>query len=285
MIARQPFGRTGHQSTRTVFGAASLSTVSQQEADKTLELILDYGINHIDVAASYGDAELRVAPWLKRHPDHFFVATKTGERTYQAAKDQFHRSLERLGVDKVDLIQLHNLAEEDEWQVALGPGGALEALVEARNQGLVRFIGVTGHGLQIPVMHRRSLEVFDFDSVLFPYSYILMQNPQYAKDVNTLMSLCQERNVAMQTIKAITRRPWGDREQTKATWYEPLESQTDINRMVHWVMGNEAVFLCTVGDVSVLPKMLKAAQSYHRPATDAEVQGVLDSQQMVPLFS
>ena len=289
MISKLPFGRTGHASTRTVFGAASLSKVSQAEADKTLELLLRYGINHIDTAASYGESELRIAPWLKRYPDHFFLATKTGERTYQGAKDELHRSLERLGVDHVDSVQLHNLAEPEEWEVALGPGGVLEALLEARDQGLVRFIGVTGHGLGVAATHKRSLKRFTFDSVLFPHSYILMQNPQYAGDVRALMALCRERGVAMQTIKAVTRRPWGDPEgakaQTRATWYEPLEDQADIDKMVHWVMGEADVFLCTVGDVTILPKMLDAASRFKTRPADAEVEAVLHRKEMAPLFT
>ena len=166
MIAKQLFGRTGHESTRAVFGGAALSKVTQDEADQTLEVLLRYGINHIDVAAGYGDAELRIAPWLRKYPGHFFLATKTGERTYDGAKRQIHLSLERMGVERVDLIQLHSLADPIEWDIALSPKGALEACVEAREQGLVRFIGVTGHGRQIAATHLRSLERFDFDTVL-----------------------------------------------------------------------------------------------------------------------
>src|SRR4029453_12569838 len=207
MIATAPFGRTGHGSTRTSFGVAALGDVSQREADVTLDLLLEHGVNHIDTAASYGDSELRIALWLKEHRDHFFVATKTDEREHAAAREQIRRSLDRLGVDHVDLIQLHNLVDVIEWETALRDGGALEAAIEARDEGLVRFLGVTGHGLTVAVMHKRSLEHFDFDSVLLPYSYILLQNPSYAADFEALMTLCEARNVAVQTIKSITRRP------------------------------------------------------------------------------
>ena len=285
MIAKQPFGRTGHDSTRTVFGAASLSEVTQAQADKTFDLLQSYGINHIDTAASYGDSELRIAPWLKQHRDDFFLATKTGERTYQGAKDQLHRSLERLGVDSVDMIQLHNLAQEDEWQTVFGPEGALEAVTEARDEGLVRFIGVTGHGLGIAAMHARSLKQFDFDAVLLPYSYILMQNEQYAQDFEALMKLCRARNTAVQTIKSVTRRPWGDHAQTRATWYEPLETQDSVDKMVHWTMGRDNVFLCTVGDVNVLPKMLDAASRFETRPTDEELEAVIQEREMAPLFT
>ena len=148
MIERAPFGATGHESSRVIFGAAALGDVSKADADRALELLLEHGINHIDVAASYGDAELRIANWLRDHD--FFVATKTGERTYAAAREQIRRSLDRLGVDHVDSIQLHNLVDVIEWDIALSPGGALEACIEARDEGLVRFIGVTGHGLTHP---------------------------------------------------------------------------------------------------------------------------------------
>lgn len=284
MIRKQPFGRTGHMSTVTLFGAAALGRVTQEEADRTLDLLLEYGVNHIDTAASYGDAELRIGPWMDSHRQDFFLATKTGERTYQAAKDEFHRSLERLRVDQVDLIQLHNLMHPDEWDVAFGPGGALEAVVEAREQGLVRFIGVTGHGLTIPVMHRRSLERFDFDSVLFPMNYPLMQNERYAADVETLISLCEQRNVAVQIIKSITQGPWATAERSRATWYMPLEEQNDIDLAVHWVMGRPGVFLNTVGDIYVLPRVLDAASRYESRPPDEAMEGLVAQAHMSPLF-
>ncbi len=285
MIPILAFGHTGHQSTRTLFGGAALGEVTQEQADHTLDVLLRYEVNHIDVAASYGEAELRVAPWLKRHPDRFFLATKTGERTYQGAKEEFHRSLERLGVAQVDLIQLHNLVHPDEWDVAMGPGGALEALVEAREQGLVRFIGVTGHGSTVAAMHQRSLARFDFDSVLLPYNYPMMQDPRYAQDFEALARLCCERNVAMQTIKSITRGPWGTTKQTRACWYEPLEDQADIDRAVHWVLGRPDVFLNTVGDVDLLPRVLDAAGRFEAGTGDEEMGRVAEQRQMTALFA
>src|SRR5436309_1876329 len=214
MIARAPFGATGHESSRVVFGAAALARVAKSDADRALDLLLEHGVNHIDVAAGYGDAELRIAPWLQRHPGTFFLATKTGERSYRAAREQIRRSLDRLGVDSVDLIQLHNLVDVIEWETALGADGALEAAVEAREEGLVRFIGVTGHGLSVPEMHRRSLERFAFDSVLLPYNYMQMQDPHYADRFEALAAVCAERNVALQTIKSLARRRWDGREAT-----------------------------------------------------------------------
>ena len=284
MIATLAFGRTGHESTRTIFGAAALARVTQDEADRTLDLLERHGVNHIDVAASYGDAELRLAPWLKTHRDRVFLATKTGERTYDAATRQIHLSLERMGVERIDLIQLHSLADPIEWDIALSPRGALEACVEAREQGLVRYIGVTGHGTQIAATHLRSLERFDFDSVLLPYSYVMMQDPHYAAMFERVVAACAQRNVAVQTIKSIARRPWWGRERTHATWYQPLEDQRDIDLAVHWVLSRPGVFLNTVGDVALLPKVLDAASRFTSAPGAAAMREATARLEMLPLF-
>jgi aryl-alcohol dehydrogenase-like predicted oxidoreductase len=286
MIPTLPFGRTGHESTRIIFGAAALSDVTQDEADRTIALLEEHGVNHFDTAASYGDSELRLGPWLEHNRDKVFLATKTGEREAGPAYDQIRQSLERLRVDQVDLIQLHNLVDEAEWETALGPGGALEAAVRAREEGLVRFIGVTGHGVTVARQHRRSLERFDFDSVLLPYNYPMMQNAQYVADFEALFALCQERNVAVQTIKAITKAPWGDQPHTAATWYEPLREQGPIDMTVSWVLGRDGVFLNTVGDIHVLPMVLDAAERFDgsRP-TDEAMRELSREWQMAPLFT
>jgi aryl-alcohol dehydrogenase-like predicted oxidoreductase len=285
MIPTMPFDRTGHDSTRVIFGAAALSDVTQADADRTLETVLDAGVNHIDTAASYGDSELRLGPWMEKIRDRVFLATKTGERTEGAAYDQIKRSLERLRVEQVDLIQLHNLVDEEEWRTAMGPGGALEATLRARDEGLVRFIGVTGHGLSVARMHLKSLEHFPFNSVLLPYSYMMMRNPEYAADFEALFAVCQERGVAVQTIKAITRAPWGDHPHTAATWYDPLRNQADIDLAVHWVLGRPGVYLNTVGDIHVLPKVLDAAAHFERRPSDAEMDRLVAEREMAPLFA
>jgi aryl-alcohol dehydrogenase-like predicted oxidoreductase len=280
MIAKQDFGRTGHASSRTIFGAAALGQVTQAEADRTLDSLLEYGVNHIDTAASYGESELRIGAWLGSHRQKFFLATKTGERTYQKAREEIHRSLERLRVDSVDLIQLHNLAQPDEQTTALGDDGALHALIEAKQQGLTRFIGVTGHGLGIAAMHRRSLEKYDFDSVLLPYNYVIMQNPQYAADFEALMTICRERNVAVQTIKSLCPR-------TRATWYEPFEEPEDINAAVGWVLQRPGVFLNTTGDIHILPKVLETATVWSEQnytVTDARMGAIVNEREAAPLF-
>jgi aryl-alcohol dehydrogenase-like predicted oxidoreductase len=284
MVPELTFGRTGHLSTRTIFGAAALGSVTQAEADRTLDLLLQYGINHIDTAASYGDSELRIGPWMPRHRKQFFLATKTGERSYAKARDGIRRSLERLQTDHVDLLQLHFLVDPAGWEVAMGPGGALEAAIEAREQGLTRFIGVTGHEVAVAARHLDSLARFDFDSVLLPYNYLMMRNPQYAADFEALVELCQARDVAVQTIKGITRRRWGDRPQTRATWYEPLEEQSAVDLAVWYVLGRPGIFLNTVGDIHALPKVLDAASRFEHAPSDEEMQALVTHLEMAPMF-
>ena len=283
-IPTLPFGRTGHTSTRILFGAAALSRVSQADADRTLDLITSYGINHIDVAASYGEAELRLAPWLREHRNDVFLATKTGERRADAAMDELKRSLDRLGVDHVDLWQMHNLSDPIQWDTALSPGGVIEAMVQAREQGLVRFLGITGHGTQVAAAHRRSLQRFDFNSVLLPYNYLTMRLPYYAENFNALQATCAERNVAVQTIKSIAYRPWLGRPRETSTWYEPLRTPADIEVAVRWALGRPGIFLNSVGDIHLLPHVLAAAARFDQPATDAEVQAMVDRLEMQPLF-
>jgi aryl-alcohol dehydrogenase-like predicted oxidoreductase len=283
-IPLAPFGRTGHQSTRVLFGAAALSDVSQDVADRTLDVLLQHGINHIDVAASYGDAELRIKPWLKREPDRFFLATKTDERKAKGAREELHRSLDRLGVDRVDLWQLHSLADPIEWDTALSPGGAIDAAVEAREQGLVRWVGVTGHGVQIAANHRRSLERFDFDSVLLPYNRITMKLPYYAENFEALAATCAQRNVAIQTIKSIARSPWLGRERTTSTWYEPMTEQRDIDLALWWAMGRPGIFLNSTGDVNLLPRFLDAAGRFEARPSEAEMEELVARAHPQPLF-
>jgi aryl-alcohol dehydrogenase-like predicted oxidoreductase len=283
-IARASFGRTEHQSSRVIFGAAALGSVSQDVADRTLDVLLEHGINHIDVAASYGDAELRVKPWLRGKRDSFFLATKTDERRAAAARDELHRSLDRLGVDHVDLWQLHNLADPIEWDIALSPGGAIEAAVEARAQGLVKWIGVTGHGAQIAANHRRSIARFDFDSVLLPYNFVTMQSSYYAENFEALVAACAERGTAVQTIKSIALRPWAGRMHTRSTWYQPLEDQSDIDLSVWWVLGRPGIFLNTVGDVDLLPRVLDAAERFEKRPDDAAMKALVERSKAEPLF-
>jgi aryl-alcohol dehydrogenase-like predicted oxidoreductase len=285
VIVTAPFGRTGHDSTRVIFGAAALGGLRQERADAVLQQLLDAGINHLDTAASYGESELRIGPWMPEHRARFFLATKTGERRGDAARAELERSLERLQVDSVDLIQLHNLVEPDEWDIAHGPGGAVEAMAAARDEGLVRHIGVTGHGTRIARMHLRSLEEFPFSSVLLPYSYIALQDDAYRADVEELLSVCADRGVAVQTIKAIGRRRWpDDHEGRRFSWYQPVTDPDAIARAVRWVLSHDQLFLNTSSDATLLVSALDAAAAGGPVPTDEDMQADVAAHDIEPLF-
>jgi aryl-alcohol dehydrogenase-like predicted oxidoreductase len=285
MLERSEFGRTGHKSSRVIFGAAALGAMRQERADELLPMLLEYGVNHIDAAASYGDAELRLGPWMASHRSDFFLATKTGDRGGDDARASLERSLDRLGVDHVDLIQLHNLVEPDEWETAHGPGGAVQALAKAREQGLTRFIGVTGHGLRIASMHLRSLEAFDFDSVLLPHNYSLLQIEDYRRDVESLLAVCDDRRVAVQTIKSVARRRWGEDDGPRFSWYEPIADPSAISRAVRRVLSNRQLFLITSSDARLLRPILEAAANMDGGVpSDQEMEADIASFDVSPLF-
>jgi len=284
MIKKQVFGRSGHLSSRILLGAAAFGKTSQTETDEAMAVALSFGVNHVDVAASYGNAEVRLGDWIRRHGRPFFLATKTGERTAAKASVEIQRSLERLQVSQVDLLQLHNLVDPQEWEIALGAGGALEAAIQAREQGLVRFIGVTGHGLSVCKMHLQALERFDFDSVLLPLNFLMLQNQEYRKDFQRLIEVCKARNVAVQTIKSLVHSPWGDHTQDRATWYRPLEEQGDIDQAVHWVLGHEGMFLNSAGDIHLMPRVLSAAERFNTAPTDDQMQALVNKLGMQSLF-
>jgi aryl-alcohol dehydrogenase-like predicted oxidoreductase len=284
MIPKQKFGKTGHLSTKVIFGAAALGNVSQEEADKTLDVLLKYGINHIDTAAGYGDSELRIGPWMENHRNKFFLATKVFRRRYKDTVEQINQSLERLQVSSIDLIQLHNLTDPKSWERVMGENGALKALIEAREQGLVQYIGVTGHGYGVAEMHLKSIDRFEFDSVLLPYNYIMMQDPKYAEDFEKLLKICKDQNIAFQTIKSLARRPWGNRERKWNTWYEPFDEQSNIDHAVHWVLKREGIFLNSSSDIQLLPKILDAATRFDKGTPDDEMQANVKKFDMKPIF-
>lgn len=269
MIPTHPFGRTDHDSSRIIFGAAALGGMRQERADTTIEMVREAGINHFDTAASYGDSELRLADFLQDHRSDVFLATKTGDRDGDGARASIEKSLERMRIDQIDLIQFHNLAQDADWETVMADGGALQAAMQAQEEGLVRFIGVTGHGTRIAEMHLKSLDRFDFASVLLPYNYMQMQEERYRNEFEELYSLCQEKGVAMQTIKSIAKRRWqeGD-ESPRFSWYEPHKEDDVIERAVHFVLQREGLFLNTTSDARLLPKIFAAVASFNQGVSD-----------------
>ena len=276
-IEKRAFGRTGHMSSAVIFGAAALKNVDQTTADRTLDILHQYGVNHIDTAPRYGDAELRIGPWMERARDDFFLATKTDQFDYGGCKAQIQRSLERLRTNRLDLLQLHCLIHPDDWERTFSPDGALEAILEAQKAGYVDHIGVTGHGWTVAAMHRRSLERFDFDSVLMPWNWFASKREAYARDFKETVAICEDRNVAVQTIKAIARGAWSaGMEKNRNTWYQPLEDEEDIRAAVQWVLSHRGFFLNSVGDVDLLPVVLKAADELGSAAPDESLMAALN---------
>ena len=286
MIGKKQFGSTGHFSTRALFGAAAFARVTQDEADRTMDLLEEFGINHIDTAASYGDAEIRLGPWLKQNRSKVFLATKTEERTYKGAKEELYRSLDKLKVDSVDLWQMHVLVDPDEWDTAMSENGALRAFIEAKEEGLVRFLGVTGHGTKAPWMHLRSLEKYSFNSVLLPYNYSMLQNEDYRKGFEKLSSICNEKSIALQAIKTIAKGPKEEASGNKfATWYEPLSRSEDISFAIHWALSNDQIFINTAGDIHLLPAILEAFSGFGDKISDEEMKAFVNKKGVTPLFT
>lgn len=280
------FGRSNHLSSRVIFGAFALSDSTQAEADQTLDMLLTYGVNHIDVAPMYGNAEKLVGTWMKHHRDEFYLATKTRCRDFERAWKELHQSLEVLQVDSIDLWQMHGLTNPAGWEKVMGQGGALEAFVKAREQGLVKYLGVTGHGSKVPAVHKKSLEHFDFDSVLLPYNYCQMLNSRYANDFNDLYKICLNRNVAFQTIKAIARRAWDNRPKTHNTYfYEPLTNPQVIAKSIHWALGLHNSFVISAGDLELLPSILAVANTFEAVPSDEEMQSLMDEYAIQPIFA
>lgn len=285
MIPKQPFGKTGHASSRIIFGAYALSNATQAEADQVLGDLLEYGVNHIDTAPMYGNAEKCIGSWMEKHRDDFFIATKSRSRSYEGAWKNFRKSLERLKVDYIDLWQMHGLTNQAGWEKAMGPGGALEAFTEARDKGLVRFLGVTGHGNKVAGMHLQSLEWFDFDSVMLLYNYQQMQIPRFASDFNKLTDLCHERNVAIQTFQSIAWRPLGKRPRKyNMYFYEPLEAKDAIEKSVHWAMGLLDSFVVTAGDRHFIHQMLEAAVNFRQRPSNNQMDALVEEYGIQQIF-
>ena len=279
------FGRSGHMSTVAIFGAAALWNATQAEADTVVEQVMAAGVNHFDVAPSYGLAETRLGPWMPRLRDQIFLGCKTMERDAAGAAAELRRSLDLLQVDAFDLYQIHAVETMADLDAATRPGGALDAIVKAREEGLTKFIGITGHGVQSPAVFREALHRFDFDSVLFPINFVQFANPEYRRHTEALLGTCRSRDVGTMIIKAITRSPWGNLPKTHQTWYRPFTELGDIQKAVNFALSLDVTGLCTAGDPKVLPLMLRACQEFE-PLDVAQRQSLIDTAgQYEPLFA
>ena len=279
-------GRTGHESTVAIFGSAAFWDVSQWTADQTMAQVIQAGVNHIDVAPSYGEAENRLRPWLEKDRERFFLGCKTAERDREGAARELRESLERLGVDRFDLYQLHAVDSLEELDKATGSGGALEEILEAREEGLLDYIGITGHGLHVADVFFEALERFDFDTVMFPINFVMYDNLAYRASSERLLQRCRERNVGVMVIKAVARALWHDRPQTHSCWYEPFDQMEQIQPAVNFSLSQAGITgLCTSGDVKVLPLFLRACQNY-QALTAAEQAALIDTAGAYePIFS
>ena len=279
------FGRTGHMSTVAIFGGAAFWEISQSDADKVMEMVIEAGINHIDIAPSYGQAEIRVGPWMPRERGRFFLGCKTTERTKDGAWKELHESLTRLQTETFDLYQCHAITAMEELDAVTMKGGALESFLKAREQGLIKFIGITGHGVDAPKIYLEALRRFDFDSVLFPLNFVQMAIPEYRRQAGELISVCKAKDVGTMIIKSITKGPWGEKTHSAATWYEPFEQMEEIQRAVNYALSHEVTGLCTAGDTRILPMMLKACENFRRLSNNELAAMVKVAAQFEPLFS
>ena len=279
------FGRTGHMSTVAIFGAAGLSEVSQEVADKAMEQIIEAGVNHIDVARSYGEAELRIGPWMRRERGRFFLGSKTGERTREGAWKQLQETLQRLQTESLDLYQCHAITTMEELDAVTMKGGALEAFVEAREKGLTKYLGITGHGVNAPQIYLEALRRFDFDSILFPLNFVQMGNPEYRKYAEELIAECKAKDVGTMVIKTITKAPWGERPHTATTWYEPFDKMEEIQKGVNFALSYEVTGLCTAGDTRILPLVLEACKNFSPLSQEGIEEMIKSGEQYEPLFA
>lgn len=279
------FGRTGHMSTVAIFGAAAFWEISQEDADQVMEQIIEAGINHIDVAPGYQQAEMRIGPWMPRERERFFLGCKTTERTSEGAWNEMQESLRRLQTGSFDLYQCHAITTMEELDAVTRKGGALEAFEKARREGLTRFLGLTGHGAQTPQIFLEALRRFDFDSVLFPLNFVQMGNPEYRKYAEELIATCKAKDVGTMVIKTITKGPWGDRPHTATTWYEPFDKMDEIQKGVNFGLSYDVTGLCTAGDTRILPMVIQACENFTRLNTEELEEVIKSGSQYEPLFA
>ncbi len=261
-MEKRRFGRTGHMSTVAIFGGAALWEMPQEDADAVVEQVIAAGVNHIDVAPSYGMAEKLLGPWMPRIRDQFFLGCKTMERTKEGAVAEMRRSLDLLGVDSFDLYQIHAVTNLDELDQATASGGALDAIIQARDEGLTRYIGITGHGVESPAVFLEALERFDFDSILFPLNFVQYANPEFRERSEELLRVCRQRDVGTMIIKSVCRGPWGEQEQIYNTWYQPFDDIENIQKSVNFALSQDVTGICTAGDRHILPMVLEACENF-----------------------
>ncbi|GAB4579264.1 MAG: aldo/keto reductase [Anaerolineales bacterium] len=284
-MEKRRFGRTGHLSTVAIFGGAAFWDITQEDADRVIEQVLTAGVNHFDVARSYGMAEIRMGPWMPRIRHQIFLGSKTTERTQEGAWRELHETLERLQVDSLDLYQIHAVTTFEELDKATAPGGALDAMIQARAQGLTKYIGITGHGVDAPAVFREALRRFDFDSVLFPINFVQYGIPSFRENAEALIAECRQKDVGTMIIKSITKGPWNDRPKTHTTWYEPFSRQEEIQTAINFVLSQDVTGICTAGDITVLPLVLQACENF-TPMTQAEQEALIArANEFEPLFA
>jgi predicted aldo/keto reductase-like oxidoreductase len=261
-MEKRRFGRTEHQSTVAIFGTAAFYEISQSRVDEVMEYVLSTEINHIDVAPGYGQAEERLGPCLAKERDRFFIGCKTQERIKNMAAKELRQSLETLQVERFDLFQLHAVTSMDDLDQVTAKGGALEAILEAKEEGLVQYIGITGHGLDVPKVFLEALNRFDFDTVLFPINFILYADQDYRESANALLAECANRDVGTMIIKSIARGPWGERNKTHTTWYRPFSDAEWIQKSINFALSQPITGICTAADVTLLPLVIDACEKY-----------------------
>jgi len=271
-------------STVAIFGVAAFWEISQEHADRVMELVIASGINHIDVAPSYGQAEERLGPWMERERGRFFVGCKTMERSHEGAWNELQASLKRLRCDSFELYQLHAVTSFDELEAVTAAGGALEALVEAKRAGLIRQIGITGHGVEAPAIYLEALQRFDFDSVTFPLNFVQAGNAKYYQDATELIRQCRARDVGMMVIKSIAQGPWGEKEKTHTTWYEPFSEMELIQKGINFVLSHDVTGICTAGDTGILPMVIKACENATPLSIEEREKLIEEGRAFQPLF-
>jgi len=280
-LQKRMLGKTGQESTIVSFGTAGIGHVTQEVANGTIELVLQHEINHIDIAPTYGEAMERLNPWIPQIRDQIFLGGKTAKRTKHEAWDEIEDSRRRLGVDCFDLFQLHAVTTSEDLAKATDPGGSLEALIQMRDRGLTKFIGITGHGPEAPRLQIKALNSFDFDTIMFPISASIYRNSDYRRDADALIALAHKKNVGIQTIKMIARGGWGDRQPDCTTWYDPHRDQEEIDDALWWVLSQPIHTAPSVGDVELLPKVLDAARRFQH--LSKEQQETIITQQHPPI--